>query len=384
MKTERNKSNEILEVESNNDVTPVGSPLRDDCDISQLVISPFKMVTFNPWDDAEECYNGIPIKEAQKILQGILDQNVMKNDRGSVCILTDGNDHKKTLFLELESETSWFTRGVTTLKGIGTLKDLNMAKLLEEQEILIRNPIKIDVQTEIYYTFYNRTTLKFTHSGENEIKPSSFLQNNRCTLYQIFNIKDNSSIASEFLSQIFMLNELFEDIVRFKEDYNEESGSKQEPDYKRSSGIDMELLNRQVMKILCSVPEFQTTVETDRKSLLEESIDKAKQRQLSDTTDQLWAILQYCGSFKDLKAALTAIFQISAKYNVINMPKSDTKLGELIRDIAEHRIAIPVLIGSQPLELLLEIGMEKIFHDYEYIFQESRLYGGSDLKVNRK
>lgn len=66
------------------------------------------------------------------------------------------------------------------------------------------------------------------------------------------------------------------------------------------------------------------------------------------------------------------------------MPTQSTKLGELIRDVSERRIAIPHLSGSQPLELLLEIGIEKITRDYEYIFVESQICGASDLKFQKK
>lgn len=66
------------------------------------------------------------------------------------------------------------------------------------------------------------------------------------------------------------------------------------------------------------------------------------------------------------------------------MPPATTKLGELIRDISERRIAIPHLTGSQPLELLLEIGVEKIMRDYEFIFVESQICGASALKANFK
>lgn len=65
------------------------------------------------------------------------------------------------------------------------------------------------------------------------------------------------------------------------------------------------------------------------------------------------------------------------------MPKSNNKLSELIREISDQRLAIPRLVGSEPLELLLEIGLEKLRKDYELIFTESKLCSAEELRVKR-
>lgn len=66
------------------------------------------------------------------------------------------------------------------------------------------------------------------------------------------------------------------------------------------------------------------------------------------------------------------------------MPSSDSRLANLIRDVCDHRIAIPRLSGSEPLELLLEIGLEKVNKDYEFIFTESRLCSAEELRADKK
>lgn len=55
-----------------------------------------------------------------------------------------------------------------------------------------------------------------------------------------------------------------------------------------------------------------------------------------------------------------------------NTPKNNNRLTTLIRDISEKR-NIPRLTGSEPLEILLEIGLQKVSKDYEYIFTESKI-----------
>lgn len=52
--------------------------------------------------------------------------------------------------------------------------------------------------------------------------------------------------------------------------------------------------------------------------------------------------------------------------------------------MSERRLAIPCLTGSEPLELLLEIGLEKLTKDYEYIFSESKICSVDDLGINKR
>lgn len=57
------------------------------------------------------------------------------------------------------------------------------------------------------------------------------------------------------------------------------------------------------------------------------------------------------------------------------------RLAELIREISQKRLAVPCLTGAEPLELLLEIGLEKANKDYEYIFTESKICSAKDLST---
>lgn len=66
------------------------------------------------------------------------------------------------------------------------------------------------------------------------------------------------------------------------------------------------------------------------------------------------------------------------------MPTSQSHLAQLIRDVSDQRIAIPHLSGSEPLELLLEIGLEKVNKDYEHIFIESKLCTAEELREDKK
>lgn len=360
----------------------LGSPLKDDCNVEELCVSPVNIHSFNAWTENEENYMGLPYNEALELVNELHEKNPAPNDNGSVWVLVQGDDPGCTFLIEIEVEKGTFTRGTVLFLGIRTSKEIETNHFITENKQLCRSSIKREIQVDTSYTFYNNTTLSFRETGENELKNSDFMHKNEFTLHQIFNLKDVTRDTRDFLNQIFMLNELFNVIVQFKEDFGDKEHS--EPEYRRSGGIDMDIVRSRILKILTAFPEPHTKVDIDRKSLLETALDKAKERQLDDSTDQLWEILKYCGSMRDLKNALQLIFQTSVKCNIVNMPSANTKLGELIRDLAEKRHAFPVLTGSEPLELLLEIGLEKTMRDYNFIFEESRICSANDLKIIKK
>lgn len=66
------------------------------------------------------------------------------------------------------------------------------------------------------------------------------------------------------------------------------------------------------------------------------------------------------------------------------MPTNDNRLANWVRDLSEKRMAIPQLHGSEPLELMLEIGMEAVAKDYEFIFSECKICSAENLKFKEE
>lgn len=63
-----------------------------------------------------------------------------------------------------------------------------------------------------------------------------------------------------------------------------------------------------------------------------------------------------------------------------NIPTNNSRLAEIIREVSQGRLAKPCLSGTEPLELLLEIGLEKQFKDYHHIFSKCNLPAGMVTK----
>jgi len=50
---------------------------------------------------------------------------------------------------------------------------------------------------------------------------------------------------------------------------------------------------------------------------IEDVVQRAKVRRLTDLTDKLWELLKSCASYKDLKMAFNMLFQCAARCNIV-------------------------------------------------------------------
>lgn len=104
-------------------------------------------------------------------------------------------------------------------------------------------------------------------------------------------------------------------------------------------------------------------------------------RQNMDFTDTIWTALMKCGSYQELKESLYKVFhainvgQVRPQIHVRNL----SQVGCVARSLMRGQGDIPELDGLQPLEMLIEIGIEKMKRDYINIFQAGELATGEHL-----
>ena len=105
-------------------------------------------------------------------------------------------------------------------------------------------------------------------------------------------------------------------------------------------------------------------------------------RQNLDFTDQLWLILHKVESLNELSAALTFVFKTIQLEEIRPhlYPNSNLQITDII-----HRInrggedGLPKLEGRLPLEILVEIGLEKLKRDYLHSFMSNYLASREEL-----
>lgn len=123
---------------------------------------------------------------------------------------------------------------------------------------------------------------------------------------------------------------------------------------------------------------------TDLKDLIsiQKIVENIWERSSMDVTDQLWNLMSvHCSTYGKLVDCLNA-FITEIAYNQKNIYIADlnhTVLAELLRGIIAGKMAVPTLTGTQPIEILIELGIEKLRKDYVYIFKTANIKTEEEL-----
>lgn len=355
-----------------------GSPLRDDCSIDGLLSHSIagKVAVSKPWEDVEEKYTPIDIRIAREIFINIANQN-FPDSRGWIFILCSSEQaplHNSTFLLSLFLlPLNQNIRGIANYLGVFKQSEKTMEDLLQRHFSFIGKSTKLSTSIQSIFQITPNVNLKFANTTSalnpniNHIDESS-----EVSLYQQVKIGKSHVLCEDFWTQINLLNSIKLEILSFKNKSTD--GGMSEPNYDYGfADMTFENLHEKVNRILSEVNIITEQTDATVDTSLEVVIKRARHRQLSEISDLLWDLLKYTSSYSDLKKIIKFVFQIASRSNVVNLPTSNNKLSELIRELSQQRLAIPHLIGTEPLELLLEIGIEKLLKDFEFILNESKI-----------
>lgn len=103
---------------------------------------------------------------------------------------------------------------------------------------------------------------------------------------------------------------------------------------------------------------------------LDDIVHAAGERGDTDITDQLWSVLICCTNYGSLVDCLHAfVSEIGFKAINVYIEKSNKCLmAELLRAIMVGTVTIPTFTGTQAIEILIELGIEKLRKDYLHIY----------------
>lgn len=95
-----------------------------------------------------------------------------------------------------------------------------------------------------------------------------------------------------------------------------------------------------------------------------------------DFTDHLWNILMQCTSYSELEEAMKFVFAVLSNgefYPMVHR-KNDTVIAQMVREACEGKLRTPNLAGgTYAIQLLAEIGLEKLRQDYVHAFLSKEL-----------
>ena len=359
--------------------------MEDDSSIKELMntkISDSGIAQLSPYDEIEESFGPISLNTARDILNYINSQKYPKGTKGWIFILCSNEMNPAENFswmLSTYVEDQKFRRGIGYYHGMLLHEDKSLKNLINRHNSLAAGIASApEIQIENIFQLTPNITLKFVNSqsGEND-SLSNIDKFTEVFLYQRVDIENGQEVCQELWNEINLLNNLHSDIVKFRQSNGD--GTIMEPTYTYGS-MKYENLQERVNHILSDVVTIDDNEIGD--TGLESVIKRVYTRPLIEVTDQLWNLLKNASSYSDLKRIITFVFQISSRSCIVNIPLSnDNRMSELIRELSHQRLAIPHLTSTEPLELLLEIGMEKIMRDYEYIFSESKICILKDMSI---
>lgn len=372
-----------------------GSPLQDDIDIHDIINSTIATKVFlpKPWDDIEETYTPINIKRAREIFLDLQNnQSFPEETKGWIYILCSDESAplNSTPFLLSGCICSnKFVRGLGQYHGVVKHEKKSMDQLLKRHYSVIPPNTKLNTQMESYFNITQDVSLKFVNTTSVMKPPINHIdESSKVVLHQVVEIGKSHVLCEDFWSQIQLLNMIKLDIISLKN--NSCDGTMSEPSYNfGDSELTFEKLQGKVNQILTEVNvDFSVMNEGNGEGIveigLEAVIKRARHRPLTEVSDSLWDLLKFTSSYSDLKKIFNFIFQIASRSNIVNIPMNNNRLSEVIRELTQQRLAIPHLVGTEPLELLLEIGVEKLMKDYDYILAESKICKLSDMKFDGK
>ena len=363
-----------------------GSPLKDDEDINELLRTSIVTQVFfaKPWNNVEETYTPIDISLAREIIMNLSAQNFPKESCGTIfilCLDEVAPVNNATFLLSYTIKAGQNIRSLGNYHGIVKQEDKSIESLMKRHFLIAPNT-RLNSQMESFFEITPDVSLKFVNNMTGQTPSINHIDaSSEVVLYQKLAVGKSHVLCEDFWIQIQLLNMIKLDILNFKNASHD--GTFIDPAYNYgSSDMTFENLQEKVNGILSEVIVIKEENDGIVDTGLESVIKRVRHRTLTEISDQLWDILKFTSSYTDLKKILTFIFQIVSRSNIVNIPINNNRLSELIRELSQQRLAIPHLIGTEPLELLLEIGIEKLFKDYEFILNESRICKLSDMKFD--
>lgn len=329
---------------------------------------------YKPWTDVEESYCGVNVNIARSIVSELGDAGLVS---GPVWFLCDFHDTERTILVENEFDANWWSRGSVVRNDPVPLESIQMDQLMAIH--LNRFPELKTFDTDIDSTYHLRHNIhvRVEMSFQKQLPSFTFFQGAKVYLRQFLAKPDESLKANSFWCDILILNY----IRRYILDYP--SSNANEPLYECGTGMRLREIKEEIATLFTTVV-FSTDLNDQGTMVVgEQDLDAvvagAISRDFTDITDSLWNLLKCCGSYHDLKVAFNYMFHFVQMNNIVNIPANKNHLATLIKEISEGRLTNLCLSGTDPLELLLEIGMEKVEKDYEHIFIRSKTTTVQDL-----
>ncbi|XP_020300082.1 protein zwilch homolog [Pseudomyrmex gracilis] len=366
------------------------------------------IVTKQMWKKEEELYLPLSRANACNALNMCLDQ-VDSNTCLSILALCDGEDSKQTLLLGVIVSENWFTSidvistGATSLvtaknNCVNSIKNHFKQSSSQEYPVNISMFISFDLfgikQEMIDWDKISKNNYEgsinvqvYSNNLELDLRQSKNIMtveiNTEWKNSSLTEIRDQLLLLMKYLSIIDECNNnigRLQDPIRFAvpcvQEYNVIC---EKLKLLLNGNSDFKLVDNNRVKDVDCINKKEN-VEIDVK--LRERIQNVYMRHDVDFTDLLWEILiktsEYSQMVRCFETVLKEILQ-----HTFTPHANDTNSTRFIKhvyDLRHRETTSYLLVGSVPLELVVDMGFEKLIRDYQYILKGAQFVDTHDVR----
>lgn len=310
-------------------------------------------------------------QEAARLLLRKYTRNYCKDrlDCPELWVLSKGNP----VLHAVELVQGWWSRTLVTQCEPKNLSDVDVSSLVNKHTSVARMP-DVKPKCQVIATCDVNTNMNAIHDNiENtnvtvKLKWNQPMKKPPHDTKAVININcDAGSNANSLWQHLMLLHEWVKSLKSVRV-----SGGR---DVKLpGSGNVMERLNdNEFMNTPCrgSAPTSVYDAVTDNSSVP------------LDGTDKLWLIISDCSNQIELKQCFSIFFGsvLSKQVNPYVRPTNCTTAARIIKElISGERETVPELLGNECVEIIIEIGLEKLVNEYLHIFLSTNLLTPSQMK----
>ncbi|XP_071561375.1 protein zwilch homolog [Temnothorax nylanderi] len=376
-----------------------GSPLEysfDNCDFDDTVI-----IMRQNWRKEEESYLPLSRTDACNALNACLEH--LDTNTLPILALCDGKDPKRSRLIGAVVSQDWFTTleavstGTTSLAAVRN----DRHKIVQEhlkQPFTQEHNIKISVFSAVDLLGMKQETIDWDktaksdfegsiniemHSGSLDSRPS------KNTLIAQINAGWKDSPLKELRDQLFLLIQYLSTIDECKKNMGVQNPIKFTTPYSEEHDIVTEklilLLNgdfsfRKSVNVKESNRIAKENAEIDAK--LQERVQNVFLRHDGDFTDFLWEILIKASTYPQMINYVEIVLMEILEHKFIPQinDTNSTRFVKCISNLHHQETTSHLLVGSVPLELVVDMGFEKLTRDYLYILRGARFVDLHDIR----
>ncbi|GLV45245.1 zwilch [Carabus blaptoides fortunei] len=378
-----------------------GSPLKVSLNDSSLLGTSLLELNSNSWSKMEETHFPMSRQYASQFTSDYIRKNRNKDTKPrTIWCVCDSEDENKTVLMSAVQTTDYISRSVVTVGGCVpknhpsiTFEALcnrhlsDVAKFTGEKQKIPLRQLQSNILST-YEIFGSKiTSRKFdtssTVKGNVNLEVSWNLccakiplDNAKCTMIVQTVIGQHTSSLYCFWKELILL-ELY---IKALSEYNSETLHTN--DWLPSSSVssdDAKLIDSVIDVIANSCqPRYENRGEGVN---LQQILGCVTECNCYDITDRLWTILTQCTTYGALASCLNVIFTevANSETDIYVADTNLTSMAHMIRGVKAGKMAVPLLSGTQPIEMLIDIGLEKLKKDFAYIFTHGNIVSFDEL-----